>query len=96
MDQELMAASAGYVRDSFVMASLDQFSEFEHLECILLDAVCDEPIDYSEESLEERLRYRRNTANIRRSLMCRSRITSVRNKRSAQRKKIRCALALFW
>ena len=53
MDQELMAASAGYVRDSFVMASLDQFSEFEHLERILLDAVCDEPIDYSEESLEE-------------------------------------------
>lgn len=46
-----MAASAGYVRDSFVMASLDQFSEFEHLERILLDAV-DEPIDYSEESLE--------------------------------------------
>ena len=28
--------------------------------------------------------------------MCRSRITGVRNKRSAQRKKIRCALALFW
>ena len=53
MDQELMAASAGYVHDSFVMASLDQFSEFEHLERILLDAVCDEPIDYSEESLEE-------------------------------------------
>jgi len=31
MDQELLAASAGYVRDSFVMASLDQFSEYEHL-----------------------------------------------------------------
>ena len=30
MDQELMASSAGYVRDSFVMASLDQFSEYEH------------------------------------------------------------------
>ena len=28
--------------------------------------------------------------------MCRSRITGVRNERSAQRKKIRCALALFW
>lgn len=52
-EQELMAASAGYVRDSFVMASLDQFSEFEHLERILLDAVCDEPLDYSVESLEE-------------------------------------------
>lgn len=53
MDQELLAASAGYVRDSFVMASLDQFSEYEHLERILLDAVCDEPILYEEASLEE-------------------------------------------
>jgi cell filamentation protein len=48
MDQELMAASAGYVRDSFVMASLDQFSTYDHLERILLDAVCDEPILYNE------------------------------------------------
>ena len=53
MDQELVAASAGYVRDSFVMASLDQFSEYEHLERILLDAVCSEPIEYDEASLEE-------------------------------------------
>lgn len=53
MDQELLAASAGYVRDSFVMASLGQFSEYEHLEKILLDAVCDEPIHYDETSLEE-------------------------------------------
>lgn len=52
MDQELMAASAGYVRDSFVMASLDQNSEYEHLEQILLDAVCNEPIPYTAESLE--------------------------------------------
>lgn len=51
MDQELMAASAGYVRDSFVMASLDQNSEYEHLERILADAVCDEPITYDEESI---------------------------------------------
>ena len=43
-DKDLLAASAGYVRDSFVMASIDQFSEFEHLERILLDAVCTEPI----------------------------------------------------
>lgn len=50
MDQELMAASAGYVRDSFVMASLDQNSEYEHLERILRDAVCDEPVIYGEES----------------------------------------------
>ena len=51
MDQELLAASAGYVRDSFVMASLDQFSENEHLERILMDAVCEEPIDYDVEVL---------------------------------------------
>ena len=53
MDQELMAASAGYVRDSFVMASLDQFSEYEHLERILLDAVSMEPIEYDDANLEE-------------------------------------------
>ena len=52
MDQELMAASAGYVRDSFVMASLDQNSEYEHLERILLDAVCNKPISYTTASLE--------------------------------------------
>ena len=46
MDQELLAESAGYVRDSFVMASLDQFSEYEYLERILMDAVCDDPIEY--------------------------------------------------
>lgn len=53
MDQELLAASSGYVRDSFVMASLDQLSEYEHLEKILLDAVCDEPVVYDEAFLEE-------------------------------------------
>lgn len=53
MDQELLAASAGYVRDSFVMASLDQFSEYEHLERILLDAVSDEPIEYDIEALDD-------------------------------------------
>ena len=52
MDQELLAASAGYVRNSFVMASLDQFSEYEHLERILMDAVCCEPIEYEEDCLE--------------------------------------------
>lgn len=51
MDQDLLASSAGYVRNSFVMASLDQFSEFEHLEQILLDAVCDEPLHYTIEVL---------------------------------------------
>ena len=52
MDHELMAASAGYVRDSFVMASLDQVSEYEHLEHILMDAVCTEPIIYDEQTLD--------------------------------------------
>lgn len=52
MDQELMAASAGYVRNSFVMASLDQYSEYEHLERILMDAICDEPIAYEIGSLD--------------------------------------------
>lgn len=52
MDQELLAVSSGYVRDSLVMASLDQFSEYEHLERILLDAVCDEPVLYDESALE--------------------------------------------
>lgn len=52
MDQELMASSSGYVRDSFVMASLDEYSEYEHLEKILMDAVCTEPIIYNAESME--------------------------------------------
>ena len=52
MDHELLAACAGYVRDAFVMASLDQFSEYEHLERILLDAVCTEPVSYDIDSLE--------------------------------------------
>lgn len=48
-DKDLLAASAGYVRDSLVMASIDQNSEFEHLERILLDAVCNEPVEPQEE-----------------------------------------------
>ena len=55
-DKDLLAASAGYVRDSLVMASIDQNSEFEHLERILLDAVCTEPIESQDEEplIEER------------------------------------------
>lgn len=45
MDAALLAASAGYVRDSFVMASIDQYSEYEHLERILMDAVTDESME---------------------------------------------------
>ena len=44
-DKDLLAASAGYVRDSLVMASIDQNSEYEHLERILMDAVCTDPIE---------------------------------------------------
>ena len=51
MDRELLAASAGYVRDSFVMAALDQLSEYEHLERILLDAVQSALIHYDVETL---------------------------------------------
>lgn len=47
-DQILMAESAGYVRDSFVLASLGEYSEYEHLEKILLDAICTEPINYDD------------------------------------------------
>ena len=53
MDQVLLAASAGYVRNSFVLASIDQFSEFEHLERILMDAVCEEPVIYDAGDLDE-------------------------------------------
>lgn len=42
-DQDLMSASAGYVRNAFVLASLGEYSEYEHLEKILLDAICTEP-----------------------------------------------------
>jgi cell filamentation protein len=54
MDQDLLATSAGYVRDSFVMASLDQYSEYEHLEKILMDAVSIDPIVYDETSIYNR------------------------------------------
>lgn len=47
-DQNLIAESAGYVRDSFVMASLGENSDYEYLEKILLDAICTEPVDYAD------------------------------------------------
>ena len=52
-DKDLLAASAGYVRDSFMMASIDQNSEYEHLERILMDAVCTEPILPEDEGVVE-------------------------------------------
>jgi cell filamentation protein len=52
-DKELLAASAGYVRNAFVMASIGQYSEYEHLEKILLDAICTEPIEYTDDLDQE-------------------------------------------
>lgn len=51
-DKDLLAASAGYVRDSFVMTCLDTQSEFEYLERILLDAVCAEPIEQTDDFIQ--------------------------------------------
>lgn len=48
LDQELMSANAGYVRNSFVLASLGEYSEYEDLETILCDAISDEPIEYTD------------------------------------------------
>lgn len=56
-DYELMAASAGYVRNAFVLCCFGEYSEFEHLEKILLDAISTEPIedtDKIEEATEEK------------------------------------------
>lgn len=52
-DKDLLAVSAGYVRKAFVMASLGQYSEFDHLEKILLDAICTEPIEYADDLDQE-------------------------------------------
>ena len=49
-DQMLMSESAGYVRNSLVWASLGENSEHEYFENILRDAICTEPIEYSDES----------------------------------------------
>lgn len=48
LDQELLSANAGYVRDSFVLASLKDFAEPEHLTRILIDAIKTEPVEYDE------------------------------------------------
>jgi len=47
-DQELFAASAGYVRKSFVLACWDEYSEYEHLEKILIDTISVEPLSQVE------------------------------------------------
>jgi len=43
-DQELFAASAGYVRKSFVLACWGEYSEYEPLERILIDTITDKPL----------------------------------------------------
>lgn len=48
LNQQLLREAAGYVRNAFVMASIGKYSEYEHLERILLDAVCESPI-YTED-----------------------------------------------
>ena len=67
-DKDLLAASAGYVRNAFVMVSLGQYSEFEHLEKILLDAICSELIEYTddleqEESIPQGEKYQKYQTN---------------------------------
>ena len=87
MDHELMAASAGYVRDSFVMASLDQISEYEHLERILMDAVCTEPIIYDEQTLDSGGQSERTGKNqkYQKKSMFRSHTSSAKNHNLSQR-----------
>jgi len=48
-DQELLASSAGYVRNAFVLCSFDEHSEFEHLEKIMLDIISESPISEVED-----------------------------------------------
>ncbi len=53
VDKELLARSAGYVRNSFVLASFGKNSEYEYLERILKDSICKDPIIY--DNLGERI-----------------------------------------
>ena len=56
-DYELMASSAGYVRNAFVLSCFGEYSEFEHLEKILIDTISEEPIeefDNNESSLKSK------------------------------------------
>ena len=47
VDQELLVASAGYVRNAFVLAAINDYAEREHLKAILLDAIKTDPIEYT-------------------------------------------------
>ncbi|MFB2020755.1 Fic/DOC family protein [Pseudoflavonifractor sp. P01025] len=48
VEQTFLENNASNLRDAFVMASLDQFSEFEYLEQLLLNSVRKEPLEYGE------------------------------------------------
>lgn len=52
VDQSFLEDGLGSIRDAFIMASLDQFSEFEHLEQLLLDIVHITPIGNNEEDMD--------------------------------------------
>ena len=52
-DYDLMEASAGYVRNSLVLCCFGEHSEYEHLERILMDAICTEPIEDSDDDADE-------------------------------------------
>ena len=60
-DQELMSANAGYVRNSFVLASLGEHSEYNDLEVILCDAISDEPIDYTDDTDTNSVKLEKNS-----------------------------------
>lgn len=53
LNQELLRESAGYVRNSFVMTSIGKYAEYEHLERILLDAICNEPTEIGRNEIEK-------------------------------------------
>ena len=39
---------------AFILASLGEHSEYEHLEKILLDAICIEPVEYANGDIESK------------------------------------------
>lgn len=53
-DYELMAASAGYVRNAFVLCCFCENSEYKHLEKILVDAISETPIEEYETEADEK------------------------------------------
>ncbi|MCL2426858.1 MAG: Fic family protein [Oscillospiraceae bacterium] len=62
-DQELFAASAGYVRNAFVMACWGEHSEYEHLERILIDTISDSQT-YQNENADSLFTVERTRAEV--------------------------------